>query len=75
MNLLHLSIFFGIYKTESEVREFFSRIVAYYEKWAIPGEFDGWGGPEGAVRHNVRLFLERAETATQDLWKRALPGI
>ena len=43
----------------SQVRQLFQSEVKRFETLGLPGEFDRFGGPKGAVVYNLRLALSR----------------
>jgi hypothetical protein len=59
-----------------QIIELFEKCVKYFERVAISGEFDSFGGARGAVAHNVRIFLDSwATSEVCILWEATLPQI
>ena len=49
-----------------DVQKSFSANVEYFERVAGLGEFDEFGGPRGAVIHNLKLALSRCQQESND---------
>lgn len=78
MNTLFLIAikYIGVEFNPTKIRELFEKCVKRFERDAIPGEFDRFGGVRGAVAHNTRIFLERwATEEVRILWETTLPEI